>query len=164
METVRVYKHPYMWEVKFTFGTLEEMIKNRASVAGCGFGYDDNGVGSTLFHLYFGGSFNKEMNSTSRAPLAHLGVEICVGKRVDYWREVEVADILSVECIQSCNWEGVYAYRKKWDEYIKKGLYPIKADWDGKTYIKRGIYKGKDKNGIPVWVGDRYELTDTYRY
>ena len=146
---IRVYKHPYMWEVDFTFGTLEQMIENRESVTG---------QYTSSFHLYFGGSFNKEMNSTNRAPLVLVGAEIGVNKRTDYWREVDVTDISSVKCIQSCMWEGTYFFLEELNEFIKQGLYPINVDWNGVTYIEDGYYDKNHRYQIS------YRKTDTYRY
>ena len=163
-KVINVYKHPYMWEVEFTFGTIEEMVSNRASVRGMCRGFDKSGKPFKYFHLNIGGSFNREMDKTNRAPLVQLGVEILVGRNIDYWREVNINDIQSVKFIQSCNWEGIYGYREEWDKFIEQGLFPVNANWNGKTYIKRYILNGKDKNGIPIIAGERYELVESYVY
>jgi hypothetical protein len=58
----------------------------------------------------------------------------------------------------------VYWKCSYFDEQLKKGLWPVSADWDGKTYIERWRYKGKDKNGIPIADKPYYEQTDTFRF
>lgn len=148
---IEVCKHPYMWKVEVTFGTLEEMLENQLNVL-------------SSKEIEIGGSFNKRINEECgrRAALINIGVEISPSPSLHRFPKAE--EIKEVNGICMCPWDGVYWYVDYFDEYIKRGLYPVKADWDGNTYIKRGIYNGKDKNGIPIWVGDRYELTDTFRY
>lgn len=62
---VEIYKHPYMWKVKVSFGTLKEMLANQ-----------QNEMASSEIEL--GGSFNKRMweESGRRAPLINIGVRI----------------------------------------------------------------------------------------
>lgn len=114
-----------MWHVTITWGSLEQM-REKCKQSG-------NGT------LCCAGSFNEKFNSTSRAALVQIGVR----ERYDG----------SYKGVQECPWEGVYWYISVFDEQISQGLFPIKADWDGKTYIQR-------------WSQDKpyYQLTDTYRY
>ena len=140
---IEVRKHPYMWKVEVTFGTLQEMLDKSLNVM-------------SSSEIEIGGSFNISMDSTKRAALICLGCKISPSP--DRYRFPNVEDIKEVKGICSSPWEGVYWYVDYFDEFIGKGLYPINADWDGKTYIERGYY---DKNHR--WV-EYYELTDTYRY
>ena len=73
--------------------------------------------------------------------------------------ELHFKGVSSPKGIRYSCWEGTYCYCPSWfDEEMKQGLFPVKANWDGKTYIERGKY---DKDGKYV---THYELTDTYRY
>ena len=64
---IEVKKHPYMWKVQVTFGTLEDMLKNRYRWQ------EWNGI-----QVFVGGTFNEKMNETSRASLVELAVEFDV--------------------------------------------------------------------------------------
>ena len=143
MKTIRVYKHPYMWEVQVEFGTLQEMLDKSPNVI-------------HYHEMALGGSFNKKMNSTNRAPLIQIGLEVTPCP--EFCRKPKAENITEVKGICMCSWEGAYWYIDSFDDEIKKGLYPISADWNGKTYIERG--KFDESNHWKTW----YELTDTYRY
>lgn len=150
-KTIELYKHPYMWKVEVTFGSLKEMLDNA-----------QNMIPSNEVEL--GGSFNKRMweESGRRAPLINIGVKISPNPELHRFPKAD--DITDVKGIGICHWEGVYWEISCFDEEIRNGLYPVKADWDGKTYIQDCTYKGKDKNGIPIVDKTYYRLTDTYRY
>ena len=147
-KTIEVFKHPYKWEVEVEFGTIEEMLKN------C-----HNWVVWDGIEVLVGGSFNEKMDSGRRAPLCQVGVQLDVETYATENGVFSVSGVKSAKGIRKCPWEGTYCYSKSlFDDMIAKGLYPVRADWDGKTYIERGKY-GKD-NRWESW----YELTDTYRY
>ena len=55
---IEVKRHPYMWKVQVTFGTLEDMLKNRYRWQKW------NGI-----QVFVGGTFNEKMNETIRASL-----------------------------------------------------------------------------------------------
>lgn len=145
---IEVGKHPYMWKVEVTFGTLDEMIKNAYRKQ------SRNGL-----QVFIGGSFNEGMNDTGRrASLFELAVEIDYDTYSCKDGVLKLNGVKSASAIGYSCWEGVYWYCDYFEGELKQGLYPIKANWDGKTYIKRGKY---DKNGKYVY---HYELTDTFRY
>ena len=109
--SAQIYKHPYMWNVEITWGTKDEMLKNKIPTS----------------HVWknqviIGGSFNKEMRNGSRAALVLIGVEL--------------HDNNNDASIQYCPWEGTYHYLDGlFDKNLEQGIYPISLDWDGKTYI-----------------------------
>ena len=148
-KTIQIYKHPYMWNVVVKFGTLQEMLNNSL-----------NDIASR--EIVIGGSFNGKMNGTRRAALINIGVEISPSP--DHCRFPKAEDVKEVKGICSSPWEGVYWYENFFNDELKQGLYPINADWDGKTYIERWTYKGENKAGVPIPDKKYYELTDTYRY
>lgn len=126
-----IFKHPYKWNVRITWGTFEEMIANQIDEY---FTWKDK--------VIIGGSFNKAMMGTSRAAL----VMIALQKEGEY------------VATQHSPWEGTYFYLKERmgiNENIKKGIYPVSIDWDGKTYIQDYDMKKKECY---------YRLTDTWRY
>ena len=147
-KTIEVFKHPYKWNVQVEFGTFEDMLKN----AYCCKRWDG-------MEISVGGTFNKQMDSTRRSPLVQIAVQV----QYDTYRVdngiLKLNGVTDAKGIRTCPWEGTYCYCESlFDDMIAKGLYPVRADWDGKTYIERGKY-GKD-NRWESW----YELTDTYRY
>ena len=149
-KTVRVTKHPYMWEVSVEFGTLQEMLDNANDITGG--------------EIEIGGSFNKRMWSESGRRAALITIGMKVYPTPDRYRFPKADEIKEAEGICSSPWEGVYWRISDFDEELKQGLYPVSANWDGKTYIQRWKTKGRDKNGVPIPGRPYYELTDTYRY
>lgn len=155
-KTIEFRKHPYMWKVEIEFGTFEEMVANM-------YRYQTWNGGQ----VFIGGSFNEKMNDSGRrAPLVEIAVEF----DFDYFKEDEnkkyqFFGVKSPKGISYSRWEGAYSYyRSLFDEEMGNGLFPVRADWDGKTYIERWKYKGKDKYGVPIPDKSYYELTDTFRY
>ena len=118
---IEVKKHPYKWYVDVTFGTKEEMVANFMD-------------GESHCELDLGGSFNEAMwnYSRKRMPLITLGVKL--SPHFDKYRPIIPELIDGVKGIGSSHWEGVYWELDCFDEEVGKGLYPVKADWDGKTY------------------------------
>ena len=60
---------------------------------------------------------------------------------------------------QHSPWEGTYFYLKERmgiNENIKKGIYPVSIDWDGKTYITDKYDTEKREY--------TYRVTDIWRY
>ena len=146
--TIKVCKHPYMWEVDVEFGTLEQMLENAY--------HWQTWHG---FEVCIGGTFNKGMDKTRRSPLVQLAVQVQYDTYGGDNGKLKLKGVRSPKGIVKSPWEGVYWYCESlFDDMLEKGLYPIRADWDGKTYIERGEY---GKNGR--WE-TRYELTDTYLY
>ena len=147
-KVIEVYKHPYMFKVEVDFGTFEEMVANRYRFKKWNGG-----------QLFIGGSFNEKMNNTSRASFIELAVEFSFDTyKRDENGELHFGGVSSPEGIRYSRWEGTYCYCPSWfDEEMKQGLFPIKANWDGVTYIERGDYV----NGRYV---PRYERTKTYVY
>lgn len=151
---IEVKKHPYMWKVQVTFGTLENMLKNRYRWK------EWNGI-----QVFVGGTFNEKMNETSRASLVELAVEFNVESFKCEKGILSLNGIKTAKSIRYSCWEGTYCYIPSlFDEMMKKGLYPISADWDGNTYIERWICNGKDKNGVPIPSKPYYELTKHFVY
>ena len=147
-KTIRVYRHPYAFDLDVEFGTFDEMIKSAYS-QGAWDGYQ----------VKVGGSFNKKMDNTSRAAFLQIGVQLKTKKCGDmnYMSMPKVHltedDVASAMGIMISPWEGTY-WESGWcSEELKSGLFPVRADWDGKTLIER------TKKSKPY-----YELTDTYRY
>lgn len=143
MKTVEIYKHPYMWKVQIKFGTLQEMLDNSPTRIHYG-------------EMALGGSFNKQMDSGNRAALIQIGLEI--QPTPERLHKPNAKDITEVKGICMSNWEGTYWYIDAFDEELKNGLYPISADWDGKTYIYDGAFD--ENHEWKSW----YRITDTYRY
>ena len=137
-----------MFKVEVEFGTLDEMLANR-------YRYQIWNGGQ----VFIGGTFNEKMNETSRASLIEMAVEFDFDTyTMNENGELHFNGVSSPKGIRYSRWEGTYCYYPSWfDEEMKQGLFPIKANWDGVTYIKRGDYV----NGKYV---PRYEKTDTYRY
>lgn len=151
---IEVKKHPYMWKVQVTFGTLEDMLKNRYKWQKW------NGI-----QVFVGGTFNEKMNETSRASLVELAVEFDVESFKCEKGILSINGIKSAKSIRYSCWEGTYCYSPSlFDEMMEKGLYPISADWDGNTYIERWSCSVKDKNGVPIPSKPHYELTEHYVY
>ena len=148
VKTIEVYKHPYMWKVNVEFGTLEDMLKN------CYRWVRWDGL-----EVSIGGSFNRRMDSGSRAALVQIGVQL----DVDTYRvedgTLKVSGVKSAKGIRKIPWEGVYSYCESlFDTMMEQGLYPVRADWDGKTFIERGKFDENER--WKSW----YEQTDTYCY
>ena len=59
-----IFKHPYKWNVRITWGTFEEMIANQIDEY---FTWKDK--------VIIGGSFNKAMMGTSRAALVMIALQ-----------------------------------------------------------------------------------------
>lgn len=153
-KTIQVKKHPYMWNVEVEFGTFEQMIANRYRWQ------EWNG-----FQIFIGGTFNEKMNNGTRASLIELAVEIDAESFSHVNGELSFSGISSAKGIRYSRWEGTYCYYESlFDEMMKKGLFPIRADWDERTYIERLSYKGKDKNGVPIPNKVYYELTKHFVY
>lgn len=134
--TSAVYKHPYKWNVRITWGTKEEMLANKH------YSYNNKLV-------YIGGSFNKKLDDCGkRAALVQIALRLENGEYVG---------------IRENSWEGTYCYldefypEMKIDENIKKGLYPVSIDMDGGTLIERWKSEGK------TWK-QYYEQVETWRY
>lgn len=145
---IEVKHHPYMWKVRVTFGTLEEMLKNNYRWQKW------NGI-----QIFVGGSFNEKMNDYSRASLVELAVELDVESYRCEKGNLTINGLKSAKSIRYSRYEGTYCYDTSFfDEMMKKGLYPISADWDGKTYIERCRDKGKGKYEY------YYELTKHFIY
>lgn len=148
VKTIEVRKHPYMWKMQVEFGTLEDMLKNR---------YDWkrwHGI-----EVSIGGSFNKKMDSGRRAPLVQVAVQFDVNSYRTENGELVLNGIKSAKSIRKSPWEGTYCYYESlFDDMMKQGLFPVRADWDGKTYIETGEYD--ENHRWKSW----YVLTDTYRY
>ena len=138
-KTIRIYKHPYAFDLKVTFGTLEEMKAN------C---YFDSW--SKVYEFKDG--FNKDISKKCGRRASFIAVG-CKMATPNEWKAV---------CIS--NWNGTYGFREWFDEEFKQGLFPISVEWDGKTYIERSKYSGKDKNGVPIVCGTYYEQVDTFRF
>lgn len=148
VKTIEVYKHPYMWKVNIEFGTLDEMLKN------CYRWVRWHGL-----EVSIGGSFNKRMDSSSRAALVQIAVQLDVDSYSTEGGTLKVSGVKSARGIRKNPWEGTYCYYESlFDSMMEQGLYPVRADWDGKTYIERGKYD--DNHRWKSW----YEQTDTYRY
>jgi hypothetical protein len=138
-KTIEVRKHPYMFKVEVKFGTLQEMLDNAH--------YKVNWNG---YQISIGGTFNKKLDSTRRSPLVQLAVEIPRDGYIVENRRIKLNGTGSPKGIIKSEWEGVYWYCESlFDDMLEKGLFPVRADWDGKTYIERE---------------DGYELTDGYYY
>lgn len=138
-KTIRIYKHPFAFDVKVTFGTLEEMKANSR--------YD---CWSNLYELRC--DFNKDIAKRCGRRAAFIAIG-CKNTE-NGWTGVSIS-----------HWEGTYGFREEWfEDEFKQGLFPIAAEWDGKTYIERSKYSGKDKNGVPIVCGTYYEQVDTFRY
>ena len=147
-KTIEVFNHPYKWNVQVEFGTLEDMLKNAK-----------HWVRWDGMEVSIGGSFNKKMDSTRRAPLVQIAVQIDYDTYSVDNGTLKLNGVKSAKGIKKCPWEGVYCYCKDYfDDMLEQGLYPVRADWDGKTYIERGDYD--ENHRWKSW----YELTDTYRY
>ena len=147
-KTIEVYKHPYMWKVEVTFGTLEEMLENAY-----------RWVRWDGIEVSIGGTFNKKMDGTRRAPLVQIAVQLDVEEYRADNGTLKVNGIKSAKGIRKNPWEGTYCYSEGlFDDMLEQGLYPVIANWDGKTYIRRG--RLNKNNEWESW----YELTDTYRY
>ena len=147
-KVIEVYKHPYMFKVEVEFGTFDEMVANRYRFQKWNGG-----------QLFIGGSFNEKMNNTSRASFIELAVEFSFDTyKRDENGELHFGGVSSPEGIRYSCWEGTYCYCPSWfDEEMKQGLFPVKANWDGVTYIERGEYV--NNKYVP-----RYERTKTYVY
>lgn len=147
-KVIEVYKNPYMFRVEVDFGTFEEMVANRYRFQTLNGG-----------QLFIGGSFNEKMNETSRAPLIELAVEFSFDTyKWDENGELHFEGMSSPKGIRYSRWEGTYCYWSSlFDEEMRQGLFPVKANWDGVTYIKRGEYV--NNKYVP-----RYERTKTYVY
>lgn len=147
-KTIEVFKHPYKWEVEVEFGTIEEMLKNCHRVGAW------DGI-----EVLVGGSFNERMDSGRRAPLCQVGVQLDVETYGSENGVFSVSGVKSAKGIRKNPREGTYCYNKSlFDSMLEQGFYPVRANWDGKTYIERGKL---DKDGNwKSW----YELTDRYVY
>ena len=147
-KVIEVYNHPYMFKVEVEFGTFEEMIAKR-------YRYQTFNGGQ----VFIGGTFNEKMNDTSKASLIELAVEFDFDTfHRDENGGLHFDNVSSPKGISYSRWEGTYCYCPSWfDEEMKQGLFPVKANWDGVTYIERGEYV--NHKYVP-----RYERTDTYRY
>lgn len=147
-KTIEVYKHPYMWKVNVEFGTLEDMLEN------CYHWVNWDGL-----EVSIGGSFNRRMNSGRRAALVQIAVQLIVDTYSTEDGTLKVSGVKSARGIRKNPWEGTYCYNESlFDSMIEQGLYPVRADWDGKTFIERGKYD--ENKRWQRW----YEQTDTYRY
>ncbi len=134
-KTIEVYKHPYMWKVDVVFGTIQEMLDNAH--------YKEAWNG---YQISIGGMFNKKMDCGRRSPLVQLAVEIPRDGYIVENRKIKLNGAGSPKGIIKSEWEGVYWYCESlFDDMLEKGLYPVRADWDGKTYIEsEGGYKLTD--------------------
>lgn len=135
--TSAVYKHPYKWDVEITWGTKEEMLLA-------------NGYEKFEDNIEIGGSFNKAMWDAGgrQAPLVIIAL----------YKKGDTED--TYVGVKRLPWEGCRCFLKGEmgiDENIKNGIYPVKIDWDGKTYIERWREKGKTSECY-------YELVDCWRY
>ena len=151
-KTIRIFKHPYAFDINVTFGTFEQMIENAVNK------YRWDG-----YQIAIGGDFNKEISKRCgrRASFLEIGVQL---ELKESRASVTLDNVEKAYAICQCRWEGVYWKCSYFDEDIKNGLYPVTADWNGKTYIERWTYKGYNKYGVPI-VGEKYyEQTDTFRY
>lgn len=138
-KTIEVKKHPYMWKVDVVFGTIQEMLDNAH--------YKVRWNG---YQISIGGTFNKKMDCGRRSPLVQLAVEVKYDTSSVENRRLKLNGVRSPKGIVKSPWEGVYWYCESlFDDMLEKGLYPFRADWDGKTYIERE---------------DGYKLTDGYYY
>jgi len=149
-KTIRVYRHPYAFDLDVEFGTFDEMLSSAYS-QGAWDGYQ----------VKVGGSFNKKMDETSRAAFFQVGVQLKTKKddKTNYMhmpkKHLTEDDVISAKAIGISPWEGTY-WESGWcSEELKSGLFPVRADWDGKTLIERW----DTKKSKPY-----YELTGTYRY
>lgn len=146
-KTIEFYKHPYMWKVEIEFGTFEEMIANRH-------GYQTWNGGQ----VFIGGTFNEKMDSTNRAALVQIGVEFDFDIYERSNGQLRFNNVSSPKGISYSRWEGTYCYYSSmFNEEMKQGLFPVRANWNGETYIEKGEYV----NGRYV---PKYKKTDTYRY
>lgn len=143
-KTIEIKKHPYMFKVDVTFGSFDEMVYNR-------YRYQSWNGGQ----VFIGGTFNEQMNKTSRASLVEVAVEFDYESFKKDKDDLHFFGVKEAKGIRYSCWEGTYCYYPElFDEEMKRGLFPVRADWDGKTYIERWDKKR----------GYHYELTDTYRY
>ena len=145
-KTIQIGKHPYAFNIEVTFGSFEEMLANASRKV-----YWDG------YQIDLGGSFNKQMDYEcgGRASFLNIGVQL---ELKDDRLPITLENVTAAYAISQCRWEGVYWKCTYFDKEIKQGIYPIKADWNGVTYIERGNF---DKNHN--WV-THYEKTDTFCY
>lgn len=145
-KTIQIGKHPYAFNIDVTFGSFEEMLANAK--------YKSHWDG---YQIDLGGSFNRmiEEQCGRRASFLSIGVQL---ELKDDNKPVTLDNVESAYAISQCRWEGVYWKCSYFDDEIKRGLFPIKADWNGRTYIERG--KFDQNHRYQTW----YELTDTFRF
>lgn len=149
IKKIEVFKHPYKWEIEVTFGSLQDLLDNALNDL-------------TSSDIRIGGSFNNKMRTLRNAALFQIGVRLEVVPSVKDlfpgrpWPKAD--EIASVKGLAMSPWEGECWYINTFDPYLVKGLYPVKADWDGRTFIESGHF-GPDKKYI-----EEYKLTDTWRY
>lgn len=149
MEKIRIYRHPYAFDLDVTFGSFDEMIRNAKRCE------DWDG-----YQIHLGGSFNRKIEEIGGRRASYLEI----GVSLDVIGKVSEENVVSAKTICFSHWDGVYWYSEYFDEYMKKGLYPVSADWNGKTYIKEWTYKGKDKHGIPIADKPYYVENDGFVY
>jgi hypothetical protein len=137
--------HPYLWRITVEFGTLQEML--------------DNAIprGSTWTEdISLGGNFNPRMQAGNKVPLFNIGVRITPIPHP--WHKPKAEDVESVEGICMSPWRGDNWPTDIFNEAIVRGLYPVKANWDGRTFVEKGSY-GTDGKYMP-----RYAETETWHY
>ena len=146
-KTIEFLHHPYMWKVEIEFGTFEEMMENR-------YDYQTWNGGQ----VFLGGTFNEKMDSTNRAALVQIGVEFDFDTYERNNGHLRFNNVSSPKGISYSRWEGTYCYYKSmFDKEMEQGLFPVRANWNGETYIEKGDYV----NGKYVPM---YKKIDTYRY
>ena len=147
-KTIEVCKHPYKWNIQVEFGSLEDMLKY------CKYWKRWNGI-----EVSIGGSFNEKMDLGRRAPLVQVAVQLDVDSYGSVDGALTINGLNSAKSIRKNPYEGTYCYYESlFDDMMKQGLFPVRADWDGKTYIQTGQYD--ENHRWQSW----YKLTDTYRY
>ena len=152
--------HQYAFEVEVEFGSFEDLEKAVLKSK-------DRRYNGHKYVIEVPGSFNEKMNQSGRrAPLLNL----CLVLNIDNGNDCILVrmcncqdDIPSREHVKSASlwgksqWEGECWALDAFKDEIEQGLYPLYANWDGKTYLSLPTkIDGK-------WV-TKYEQTDTYRY
>lgn len=143
---IRIGKHPYAFDIKVQFGSFEQMLENATDKC-----HWDG------YQIALGGDFNRriEKQCGKRATFLEIGLQLELKESRE---PITLENVEKAFAICQCRWEGVYWKCTYFDEEIKQGLFPVTADWDGKTYIERG--KFDENHRWQSW----YEQTDTFRF
>lgn len=125
-------KHPYIYELNVSFGSLTQMLENRYLSRRSWESYN-----MQMYEILIGGNYNRDYWKGGRRRESSIGIELKVrlGKGL---LDITEDDVLSARIVSYNDWEGTYGYRNVdgIEDCKVSGMYPIAANWDGKTNVE----------------------------